>query len=103
VSCHWSETEPALGGVTPAALAAKLTPHHAVMRGTEYRPRRCVALAGEIGHNVSCEVYAQRPSACRELQPSWSEGVRDERCDRARAAHGLPPLEPADYVQSRRS
>ncbi|HET8698328.1 MAG TPA: YkgJ family cysteine cluster protein, partial [Gammaproteobacteria bacterium] len=77
VSFHWGETEPALGGATPAALTAKLTPHHAVMRGTEYWPRRCVALVGEVGRSVSCGIYAERPSPCRELQPSWSEGAPD--------------------------
>jgi len=103
VSFYWSEAEPALGGVTPPEVAAKLTPHHAVLRGTERVPPRCVALAGKIGKDVSCTIYAQRPSPCRELQPSWTDGARNERCDRARAAHGLPPLERRDYVQSRPS
>ena len=103
VSFYWSEADPAVGGVTPPEMADKLTPHHAVLRGTELPPRRCVALAGEIGKDVSCTIYALRPSPCRELQPSWADGARNERCDRARVAHGLPPLERNHYVQSRRS
>jgi len=103
VSFYWAETEPALGGVTPPEVAVKLTPHHAVLRGTELAPVRCVALAGEIGAQVTCTIYAQRPSPCREVQPSWADGTRNEHCDRARASHGLAPLEPGDYVQSRPS
>ncbi len=37
---------------------------------------------------VSCQVYEQRTSPCREVQ------VGDERCNRARAHHGLHALEP---------
>jgi hypothetical protein len=94
VSFYWSEAEAAAGGLTPPQLTTKLTPHHAVMRGTERQPPRCVALQGEIGTAVRCAIHALRPSPCRELQASWVDGVHNERCDRARAAHGLPPLPP---------
>jgi Fe-S-cluster containining protein len=80
--------------VTPAELTLRLTPHHAAMRGTEHAPRRCVALDGEIGKRVRCTIHPLRPSPCREFAASWSGGVHHERCDRARAAHGLPPLAP---------
>ena len=93
VSFHWSEADPDAGGVTPGDLTAKLTPHHAVMLGTERQPPRCVALDGQIGAAVTCAIHALRPSPCREFQASWVDGVHSERCDRARAAHGLPPLE----------
>ncbi|HET7609208.1 MAG TPA: YkgJ family cysteine cluster protein [Gammaproteobacteria bacterium] len=91
-SFHWSEADPAGRGLTPAGLTAKLTPHRAVMRGTEKTPPRCVALRGTIGKNVHCAIHALRPSPCREFQASWVDGLHNERCDRARAAHGLPPL-----------
>jgi Fe-S-cluster containining protein len=93
-SFYWSEADPTVGGLTPAELTLKLTPHHAVMRGTEKTPPRCVALHGEIGKQVKCAIHALRPSPCREFQASWVDGVHNERCDRARAAHGLPPLAP---------
>ena len=93
-SFYWSEAEPNAGGVTPPHLTTKLTHHHAVMRGTEQSPPRCVALHGTIGENVRCVVHPLRPSPCREFQASWVDGVHNERCDRARAAHGLPPLSP---------
>ena len=94
VSFHWSEAERFLGGVTPVELTQPVTAHRAAMRGTD-RPRpRCVALEGEIGQTVRCSIYTQRPSPCREFTASWVDGRRNERCDQARAAHGLPPLTP---------
>jgi Fe-S-cluster containining protein len=94
VSFHWSETERFLGGVTPPELTIKITPHLVAMQGTLQSPPRCTALEGDIGQTVSCKIYEQRPSPCREFRPSWEDGDRSERCDQARAAHGLPPLEP---------
>jgi len=94
VSFYWSEADSAAGGVTPADLSVKLTPFLSAMRGTEKLPPRCAALEGEIGARVRCTIYSQRPSPCRDFRASWVEGPRSERCDRARAAHGLPPLEP---------
>ena len=94
VSFHWSESEPFLGGKTPAALTVQVAPHYAAMAGTQRQPPRCVALEGTVGRAAACSIYAERPSPCRELQASWVDGARSERCDRARAAHGLPPLEP---------
>jgi Fe-S-cluster containining protein len=94
VSFHWSETDAALRGRTPPELTTKIAPHHVAMRGTCGHAPRCVALEGEIGRHAFCRIYARRPSPCREFQASWADGVRSERCDRARAAHGLPPLAP---------
>jgi Fe-S-cluster containining protein len=91
---YWSEADGNAPGHTPSELTLKLGPHHAVMRGTEKTPPRCIALHGDIGNQVKCTIHPLRPSPCREFQPSWLHGVRNERCDRARAAHGLPPLEP---------
>jgi Fe-S-cluster containining protein len=102
VSFHWSETERSVGGATPAELTLKVGPHRAAMRGTESRSPRCVALDGTIGAAVSCSIYARRPSPCREFEASWVNGVRNELCERARAAHGLPPLEAPHRRRGRR-
>ena len=71
-SFYWSEAEPRAGGLTPPQLTTKLTPHHAVMRGTEQQPPRCVALHGTIGENVRCVIHALRPSPCRDFKPRGS-------------------------------
>lgn len=94
VSFHWSEAERFLGGTTPTELTVRVGPHRVAMRGTCGTSPRCVALIGEIGRDVRCTIYERRPSPCREFAASWANGTHSERCDRARAAHGLPPLEP---------
>jgi len=48
---------------------------------------RCLALRGRIGGHVKCSIYAERPTACRRVQPDSAE------CRRARAAFGLDPPE----------
>jgi len=83
VSFHWVEA--------PAGLDARLTERvdrqHLCMAGTNRAAPRCAALEGEVGGATRCTAYASRPPACREVQ------VGDEKCGRARARHGLPPLD----------
>lgn len=93
-SFHWLETSLAPGGVTPAELTAPVTRHRVAMLGTDREPPRCIALEGRIGDAVRCTIYDRRASPCRDFQASWADGVHNERCDRARAAHGLPLLSP---------
>ena len=56
-SFYWSEADPAGGGLTPPELTTKLTPHHAVMLGTDKVPPRCVALRGHI-----CRILQRMPT-----------------------------------------
>lgn len=95
---HWSETDPFLGGSVPQDLVEKLDPHRVVMRGTYSEPSRCVALHGVVGEAAHCGIYAQRPSVCREVQPSWEFGVTSPQCDKARIAHGMAVLTPEDWL-----
>lgn len=99
VAFHWSEADPFLGGQTPVELTEQLDPHRVVMRGTQSRSPRCTSLVGEIGVAAHCGIYAQRPSPCAALQPAWEQGQPSAQCDRARLAHGLVPLAPADWQQ----
>jgi hypothetical protein len=97
VSFHWSETDPALGGVVPRELTETLDAHRAVMRGTWARAPRCIALDAEVGRYSRCTIHERRPSTCREVMPSWEDGASNPQCDRARHMHGLAPLTPADW------
>lgn len=97
VAFHWSEADPATGGITPPALTEAFDPHRVVMRGTQSRTPRCVALHGEVGRQVACTIYAQRPSPCHALVAAWENGLPSPQCDRARLAHGLQPLTPAHW------
>jgi uncharacterized protein len=74
------------GGV-PRALTLALTPSLCRLRGTDEAAPRCVALVGEIGIDVACSIYGQRPSPCREFDREH------DACRRARRLHGLPALE----------
>lgn len=98
VSFHWSETEPSMGGTVPAELTEKISPHRSAMKGTSCKQPRCVSLLGEVGKRVSCDIYPQRSSACREFAYAWENNQPHQRCDQARAAHGLPPLLPQTFA-----
>ena len=97
VSLHWREAEDA-GGSVPTELTEDWNSMVRVMKGTLRRPSRCLALAGTVGESVSCRIYEQRPTTCRDLKASWEDGTRDEQCDRARVAYGMQPLSPADFA-----
>lgn len=76
----------------PADMAIVLTPKLMRMKGTDEAAPRCIALTGEIGQQVGCSIYADRPSPCHEFNPWAALGIVDDACDRARQRHGLPPL-----------
>ena len=77
------EESAAEGGPVPEGLAEAITPSLCRMRGTDYQPPRCAALAGRIGDQVSCGIYPWRPSPCHE----FAEG--SDACASARRRHGL--------------
>jgi Fe-S-cluster containining protein len=54
--------------------------------GMRCEGERCAALAGRIGDETSCTIYAARPIVCRDCQPG------DDACTMARAARDLPAL-----------
>lgn len=93
VSFYWAEADDA-GGPVPAPLTEPVTPLLRCMTGTNQRQVRCAALSGEIGGSVSCTIYANRPSPCREFAMSGENGEPNEACNRARARYGLPALNP---------
>ena len=97
VSLHWSEAEPALGGRVPAELTEPVRAHELAMRGTSQAQPRCIALEADIGRFSRCTIHARRPSACAAVPASWETGAPSPQCDRARLAHGLPMLTPADW------
>jgi uncharacterized protein len=80
------------GGWVPTALTTPYTATTACLREHEDIPGRCIALAGTVGSAVSCTIYAQRPSACKEFAPLSALGQGDDACDEARRHCGLPPL-----------
>ncbi|MEE1926037.1 YkgJ family cysteine cluster protein [Pseudomonas sp. 148P] len=96
VSFFWGECTSA-GGCVPDDLVVQISPSRVAMIGTDAKPTRCISLSGEVGKAVACTMYEQRSSPCREFDASWENGEHNPRCDDARAAHGLPPLQPFDF------
>lgn len=97
VSFYWAEIE-GEGGV-PAELTVPVTPFRAAMDGTHRANPRCVALDGQLGASVRCTIHPRRPTPCREFAASYEDGTPHERCDEARARHGLAPLQPSSWAR----
>lgn len=87
VSFYWGEATAHEHGTVPLELTTPISPHHVCMKGTEQKPVSCIALEGEVGHKVSCNIYALRSSTCRTFEAG------SEECAKARQIHGLPALQ----------
>jgi hypothetical protein len=98
VSFYWAEASDASENGIPVQYTESLTPHLRCLQGTNQRPPRCVLLEGTVGVSVACRLHTQRPSPCREFAASFEDGQPHDRCDQARAKHGLPPLTLADWL-----
>lgn len=94
ISFYWTEADDAPGGFVPVGMTEKLNHHLRCMQGSNSVPRRCVALAGELGRGVVCTIYEQRPTPCREFPVYLEDGTGNPKCDELRATIGLPPLDP---------
>ena len=70
----------------PQEVVEPLTAVYSCMKGTNQQQPRCVMLSGEIGQQVSCTMYEQRSSSCKEVQAG------DAQCNKARSAYNLIPL-----------
>lgn len=92
VSFYWGECQSA-GGIVPDELTQPVNAQRVCMNGTGTKPTRCHALLGTVGSEVRCTIYENRPSPCREFNVHGELGVGNDDCNRARAHHGLPPIE----------
>lgn len=100
VSFYWGEADDVTPGGVPVGLTDDLSDFRRAMKGTGQAQPRCVVLQGIIGACVSCSIYDCRPTVCRAFEASYRDGATpNERCDEARAAHGLPPLRPDDWAE----
>lgn len=92
ISFYWGETTASEGGFVPEELTQQMNPYRSCMKGTSQSNPRCIALSGDVGQGVSCTIYANRPTPCREYDVFDENGVLNPRCNPAREKHGLPPL-----------
>jgi hypothetical protein len=104
VSFYWAESEPfGSSHWVPAGMTEKISPFLSCMKGTNHpHAPRCVALSGEVGKQVACDIYENRPSACRNFEASFERGEENLRCAEARNKKGLPPLKPQDWEPLKR-
>ena len=76
----------------PVELTEKINNNYICMQGTNQLNPRCIALEGTLGECVSCKIYDQRPTPCREF-PLWlDDGSLNPECNRLRALKGMPPI-----------
>lgn len=94
IAFYWRECDDDTPGGVPLEFAQDLTSFYRMMKRTPAPELRCLALRGDPGVRVSCDIYERRPSVCREFPVSFENGAAEPRCDRARARHDLPPLRP---------
>ncbi len=92
VSFYWAETTATSQGCVPVEMTEQMNLYRSCMKGTSSATPRCAALEGQIGQQVRCTIYENRPSVCREYQVFDSSGVINPRCNEARKKHGLTPL-----------
>lgn len=85
VSFYWAE-----GIAMPDDYIESLTPVYSCMKGTNQNNPRCIALQGTVGEQVSCGMYEQRSSSCKEVQ------IADAQCNKARIAHNMIPFVQVD-------
>jgi uncharacterized protein len=96
VSFHWSETLEESFRV-PVDLTQPVTPHLLAMKGTDQEKPHCQALEGIVGQSVSCRIYQNRSSTCRNFKASFEDGTHSPICDEARIKRGLVPLTAQDW------
>ena len=93
VSFYWAEADDAPGGTVPVHLTEPVSPHLRCMKGTASKPVRCIALEGEVGRRVSCSIYHQRSSTCREFDVFEPDGSPNPRCNALRIGIGLTAVD----------
>ena len=99
-SFYWGEADDVTPGGVPVVFTEDMTAFRRAMQGTDAKYPRCVCLLGEIGCAARCAIYDRRSTVCRSFVPSHFEGRPNPECDKARAAHGLPPLTAEDWLPS---
>ncbi|MDX1669734.1 MAG: YkgJ family cysteine cluster protein [Limnobacter sp.] len=92
VSFYWTETTAHEAGYVPVEMTEQMNWYQSCMKGSSASKPRCCALKGEIGQSVSCSIYENRSSTCRQYEVFDAHGQLNPRCNPARLKHGLEPL-----------
>jgi len=92
VSFYWAETSAGQKNGVPVELTENVNDFYSCMKGTNSKTPHCIALEGQVGREVSCKIYEQRSSTCREFNIIDASGNIDAHCTKARARYGLLPV-----------
>ena len=99
VSFYWREANPEdQSKPVPEEYVEFGDYKYSVMKGTNQKNPRCLALEGELGKKTSCKIYENRPSPCRDFIASYQNGQHEPKCDEVRLKIGLRPLTPSDWL-----
>jgi uncharacterized protein len=88
VSFYWGEIDIYQ---IPEQYTDNVSDFRAGMKGTNQKSPHCICLRGEVGVDVFCIIYDQRPTPCRNFEASQID-CPNPRCNQARLAHHLPAL-----------
>ncbi len=69
----------------PEDMTERTTDNIDLFKMRQNKDGSCVALCGNIGKSVSCSIYENRPSVCREFEPG------NLQCQQSRRFIGLTP------------
>lgn len=100
ISFYWAEADDAPGGFVPAEMTEKLNHTLRCMKGSNQVPRRCSALSGEVGRQVACSIYENRPTPCREF-PVYFRGRYAQPEVRRAPRHHRPAAAAAESAAAR--
>lgn len=99
VSFYWREANAdEHKNAVPIELTEDVSSTDRCMKGTNvHHNNKCIALKGKIGEKAWCSIYEKRSSTCRNFEASYERGIKNPRCDEARAKHGMRPLTKDDF------
>ncbi len=98
ISFYFGELDTKPMGFVPNEKTSKINDFFACMKGTE-TGGRCVALLGTPGENISCAIYSNRPTPCREFPVFMEDGNPNPKCNELRSKAGIPLIKPLQSEQ----
>lgn len=81
VSFYFGEIDNHHLGHVPKELTSKINDFYACMKGTEKGRGKCIALSGSSKDgDISCSIYNNRPTPCREFPVFNPDGSMNSKC-----------------------
>lgn len=93
ISFYFGELDSQPNGFVPTELTEKVNDFFACMKGTQ-AGGRCISLQGNPGENISCAIYHNRPTPCREFPVFMVDGTPNPKCNELRSKAGIPLIQP---------